>query len=201
MNVTIKHLGLQTYQTTWDAMQTFTANRTPEDLDEIWVVEHPAVYTQGQAGKAEHIINPTQIPIVHSDRGGQVTYHGPGQLVIYLMLDLNRRHLGIRSLVTLLEQAVIDLLRDRNLNAVSRCDAPGVYVEDAKICSIGLRSRRGYSYHGLAFNVDMDLSPFNNINPCGFKGLKMTQLKHYDPHCNLAEVTTALIDHIVKQLA
>jgi len=158
-------------------MQTFTDSRTADTPDEIWLLEHEPVYTQGQAGKPEHLLHHTDIPVVQSDRGGQITYHGPGQLIAYLLLDVRRKGLGVRELVTALEQAVIRLLAAYGIAAVAKPDAPGVYVNGAKIASLGLRIRRGCSFHGLALNVDMDLSPFLHINPCGYAGLAMTQCR------------------------
>ncbi len=163
------------YQSTWDAMRKFTAARGKETRDEIWLVQHPPVYTQGLAGKPEHLLNATNIPVVKIDRGGQITYHGPGQIVAYLLLDLRRWKINVRELVRMMEQAVIDLLAEFNVTALGREDAPGVYVDDAKIAALGLKISNGYCYHGLALNVDMDLTPFANINPCGYAGLRVTQ--------------------------
>lgn len=182
-------------------MKQFTSERDASTPDELWVVQHYPVYTQGQAGKPEHLLTPSPtIPIIQSDRGGQITYHGPGQLVIYVLLDLHRRHLSIRCLVTRLEQAIIHFLRDKQIIAESRKTAPGVYINHKKICSIGLRIKRGCSYHGLAFNVDMDLTPFNAINPCGYQGLIMTQLKEHYHHYHLSAVKTELLTHITHYL-
>ncbi|MGZ8908476.1 MAG: lipoyl(octanoyl) transferase LipB [Methylococcaceae bacterium] len=172
----IKNLGLQSYESTWRDMQYFTQNRNPEIPDEIWIVEHFPVYTLGLNGKREHILNSTSIPVIHSDRGGQVTYHGPGQLVIYTLLDLKRLKFNIRELVTILEQAIITSLAQYGISAVSRADAPGVYVDGKKIGSIGLRIKNNCSYHGLSLNNSMDLSPFDSINTCGYSGLEVTQL-------------------------
>ena len=172
----MKHLGRVDYEPTWRAMERFTLERGPEAPDEIWFLEHPPVFTLGLAGKLEHVLDPGAIPVVHIDRGGQVTYHGPGQLVVYPLLDLRRLGLGVRQLVEALEASVVDVLAGYGIAAHSRRDAPGVYVETRKICSIGIRVRRGCSYHGIAFNVDMDLEPFTRINPCGYEGLEMTQL-------------------------
>lgn len=184
----------------WQAMRQFTDTRTQTTSDEIWVVEHFPVYTQGQSGKAEHIYSPGDIPIVQTDRGGQVTYHGPGQVVIYLLLNLARFSLNVRGLVTLLEQSVVTLLANYGVTAQSRCDAPGVYVHGAKICSLGLRVRRGCCYHGLAFNVDMDLSPFLGIHPCGYPDIKMTQLKEHIKSANIEQVKFDLVDQLVGVL-
>jgi lipoyl(octanoyl) transferase len=175
----IRHLGLQPYTDVWQAMSRFTNERDDASVDELWVVEHPPVYTQGQAGKPEHILQSTNIPVVKSDRGGQVTYHGPGQLILYPLINLRRRNLGVRDMVTLLEKLVIQWLASYRIESYAKADAPGVYVSmdgnDAKIASLGLRIRRGCSFHGVGINIDMDLSPFQHINPCGYQGMKMTQ--------------------------
>ena len=171
----VRALGMVEYEPTWRDMQRFTAGRTSETVDEIWLVQHPPTYTQGQAGKPEHLLNPTSIPVVKIDRGGQITYHGPGQIVAYLLLDLRRWKINVRELVRLMERAVIDLLAECGVNAQGREDAPGVYVNDAKIAALGLKIKNGCCYHGLSFNVDMDMTPFANINPCGYQGLRVTQ--------------------------
>lgn len=173
----VRHLGLVEYLPTLQAMRSFTAERNESTPDEIWLLQHPQVFTQGQAGKPEHLLAPGDIPVVQVERGGQVTYHGPGQLVAYLMLNLRRQGLGVRDLVTAMEQALVDVLASYGLEAAPKADAPGVYVKGAKIASLGLRVRNGCSFHGLALNVDMDLSPFQRINPCGYTGLKMVQLR------------------------
>ncbi len=175
--IIIKNLGLQDYSATLKKMQEFTKLRDETTPDEIWFVEHSPIFTLGQAGKEEHILDPKNIPVIKSDRGGQVTYHGPGQIVIYFLLDLRRNNLNIREAVTLLEDIIIEFLAKHNITAINKKDAPGVYVNDQKICSIGLRVSRGKTYHGLAFNVDMDLEPFKRINPCGYKDLEVTQFK------------------------
>jgi lipoyl(octanoyl) transferase len=172
----IRHLGTQDYEPIWRDMQQFTIDRTAETEDELWIVEHPPVYTLGLNGKREHLLNTGNIPVIQSDRGGQVTYHGPGQVVIYTLLDLTRLKLNIRQLVSLLEQAMIDVLASYDIDSKARADAPGVYVGDKKIGSIGLRIKKNCSYHGLSLNNDMDLRPFNHINPCGYADLKVTQL-------------------------
>lgn len=172
----VRSLGLVEYQPTLDAMRDFTAVRDADTADEIWLLQHPPVFTQGQAGKAEHLLAPGDIPVIQAERGGQVTYHGPGQLVAYLMLDLRRRGLGVRELVTLMEQSLVEVLGSFGVQAAPKADAPGVYVDGAKIASLGLRVRRGCSFHGLALNVDMDLQPFQRINPCGYSGMSMTRL-------------------------
>lgn len=194
----IRDLGVQPYQQTWQAMRDFTQQRQPNTVDELWLLEHNPVFTQGQAGKAEHIINPREIPVVHTDRGGQVTYHGPGQLIAYPLIDLQRQQINIRQLVTNLEKCVIDVLATLSIPAHARCEAPGVYVDQSKICSIGLRVRRGYSYHGIALNVAMDLTPFSYINPCGFQGLKMAQISDYHPAISLKQTTIYFITAFLK---
>jgi lipoyl(octanoyl) transferase len=175
--LTIKHFGLVDYETTWRAMQDFTAQRGPDTPDELWLLQHPPVFTLGLAGKREHILQITDIPIIPIDRGGQVTYHGPGQVVAYVLLDLKRRGYGVRELVQRLEQTVMDLLAAYGIQAARRAKAPGVYVDERKIAALGLRIKQGMSYHGLALNVDMDLAPFQYINPCGYEGLEVTQLR------------------------
>jgi len=172
-----RRLGHRAYEPVFDAMRTFTETRHANTLDELWQVEHPPVFTQGLAGKAEHLLAPGDIPVIRVDRGGQVTYHGPGQVVIYCLLDVRRLGLSVRGLVTALEQSVIELLAAQGVTAQVRPAAPGVYVDDAKIASLGLRIRQGRSYHGLSLNVDMDLEPFTRINPCGYPGLRVTQLR------------------------
>jgi len=172
----VRHLGRQAYEPVWAAMREFTDARDGDTTDELWLVEHDPVFTQGLAGKPEHLLNPGNIPVVQTDRGGQVTYHGPGQVVAYPLLDIERKGVGVRCLVDRLEQAVIDVLADRAVTGSRQEGAPGVFVGSSKIASIGLKVRRGRTYHGLAFNVDMDLSPFSLINPCGFSGLTMTQV-------------------------
>ncbi len=171
--VIVRQLGRQPYEPIFEAMKRFTDDRDQNTQDEIWLVEHDAVFTQGQAGKAEHILMPGDIPVVQVDRGGQVTYHGPGQQVIYLMLNIKRRKLGVRHLVTAMEEAVVGLLEKYGVTAYPKPDAPGVYVDEKKVCSLGLRIRNGCSFHGLALNVNMDLSPFQRINPCGYAGMEM----------------------------
>lgn len=173
----VRHLGLAEYLPTLEAMRSLTAERNESSPDEIWLLQHPRVFTQGQAGKAEHLLATGDIPVVQVERGGQVTYHGPGQLVAYLMLDLRRKKMGVRELVTAMEQALVDVLASYDVEAAAKADAPGVYVGADKIASLGLRVRNGCTFHGLALNVDMDMSPFWRINPCGYAGLKMIQLK------------------------
>ncbi|MDO6424415.1 lipoyl(octanoyl) transferase LipB [Saccharophagus degradans] len=172
----VKNLGKADYQPVWQAMKDFTDGRDAHTPDELWLVEHPPVFTQGQAGKAEHLLAPGAIPVVATDRGGQVTYHGPGQLVAYPLLDLRRLKIGVRELVTKIEQSVVALLAEYKIDSAPKADAPGVYVNGDKIASLGLRVRKGCSFHGVAINVDVDLAPFNQINPCGYAGLNMTRL-------------------------
>ncbi|MGL4565432.1 MAG: lipoyl(octanoyl) transferase LipB, partial [Halioglobus sp.] len=180
-----RELGLVAYEPTLQAMQDFTDSRNPEDPDQLWLLQHPRVFTQGQAGKAEHVLAPGDIPVIQVDRGGQVTYHGPGQWVLYLMLDLRRRGWGVRDLVDTIERSIVLLLAEYGIDALPRPDAPGVYVGAAKIASLGLRVRRGCSYHGLALNVDMDLEPFGRLNPCGYEGLRVTSMARQLPHTAL----------------
>ncbi|MCX7114667.1 MAG: lipoyl(octanoyl) transferase LipB [Gammaproteobacteria bacterium] len=184
----IHELGLQPYLPIWEAMKQFTAERTAETVDQLWLLEHVPVYTQGQAGKPEHLLQSTAIPVIRTDRGGQITYHGPGQLVAYCLLDLKRRNIGIKTLVCKLEQTLIDLLGFYNIAALRRPGAPGIYTDDKKIASIGLRIKNGYTYHGIALNVNMDLSPFQHINPCGYNQLSMTHMRDYLSHIELIEV-------------
>ena len=177
--ILVRHLGLQPYEPVSQAMHDFTDRRDDTTPDEIWLVEHLPVFTQGQAGKAEHLLMTGDIPVIQSDRGGQVTYHGPGQQVMYVLLNLKRRKLGVRELVTLLEQTVVNTLAEYGIDAHPRADAPGVYVGEKKICSLGLRIRKGCSFHGLALNINMDLTPFQRINPCGYAGMEMTQMRQW----------------------
>jgi lipoyl(octanoyl) transferase len=196
----VKHLGRVDYVPTWKAMERFTLERSAETPDEIWFLQHPPVFTLGLAGKMEHVLDPGTIPVVHIDRGGQVTYHGPGQLVVYPLLDLRRLGLGVRALVDALEMSVVDTLAGYGISAHNRRDAPGVYVEARKICSIGIRVRRGSSYHGIAFNVDMDLEPFARINPCGYEGLEMTQLSALGGPQDLDRVARDLQPALLERL-
>ncbi len=198
--LTVRRLGVRDYQPVWRAMQEYTERRDADSGDELWLVEHPPVFTVGLNGKPEHLLAPGDIPVVHIDRGGQVTYHGPGQLVIYPLLDLRRLKLGVRHLVTSLEQAVIDLLGDYGITAVGRRDAPGVYVDGAKIAALGLRVRRGCSYHGLSLNVAMDLEPFARINPCGYPDLRVTQLSALTGPVEIAAVAQGLSVHLARGL-
>jgi lipoyl(octanoyl) transferase len=192
--------GLVDYQPTWDAMKKFTAERNSETCDEIWLVQHPPVYTQGLAGKPEHLLHSTGIPVIKIDRGGQITYHGPGQIVAYMLLDLRRWKINVRELVRLMEQAVIDLLAEFGIAAQGREEAPGVYVGDAKIAALGLKIKNGYCYHGLSFNVDMDLDPFANINPCGYAGLRVTQACELGITVSISQLQAQLAQNLVHGL-
>ena len=193
--------GRQNYQTLWDAMSQFTSDRHADTQDELWLVEHNPVFTQGQAGKSEHLLVPGDIPVVQSDRGGQVTYHGPGQLVAYPLLDLRRLTIGVRELVSKIEQSLVETLAAYSISAYPKADAPGVYVNEQKIASLGLRVRRGCSFHGMALNVDMDLSPFLRINPCGYQGMVMTQVANLcSPAPSIDSIKAELIQQFARQL-
>lgn len=197
--------GLQDYETVWRAMQLFTSERRADTADEIWVLQHRPVYTLGQASKPGHLLNPASIPVIKSDRGGQITYHGPGQLIVYLLIDLKRRQLGVRQLVSLIEQSIIHLLDEHGVAAHAKQTAPGVYVTlhgtEHKVASLGLRVRRGCCYHGLALNVDMDLKPFSGINPCGYAGLPVTQLVDIlQKPVDWAATENALVKRLQQQL-
>nr|WP_016955087.1 lipoyl(octanoyl) transferase LipB [Catenovulum agarivorans] len=196
----VRELGTQDYLPVWQKMQNFTQTRAAEQIDEIWWVEHPAVFTQGQAGKEEHLLMPGDIPVVKVDRGGQVTYHGPGQLVGYTLIDIKRKGIGVRNLVTAIEQSIVDLLQGDGIEAYAKKDAPGVYVNEQKIASLGLRIRRGCSFHGLALNVAMDLAPFQRINPCGYQGLQMTQTSALGGPQNITAAKQELTQQLVKHL-
>jgi len=196
----VRHLGRQAYEPVWRAMQAFTDARGPNTPDELWLVEHDPVFTLGQAGKPEHVLAAGDIPVINVDRGGQVTYHGPGQIVAYPLLDLRRLKLGVREMVHRIEQSIIDTLAELNVTAVRRDGAPGVYVDDAKIAALGLRVRRGCTFHGLAFNIAMDLEPFHRINPCGYAGLQVTQLLDLGGPSRLADVEDVLIVELGRQL-
>ncbi|CAH1546369.1 MULTISPECIES: lipoyl(octanoyl) transferase LipB [Vibrio] len=196
----VRRLGRQDYEPVWKAMHEFTDQRTDDTPDEVWLVEHNPVFTQGQAGKAEHLINTGNIPVVQSDRGGQVTYHGPGQLVAYFLINLRRKKLGVRDLVTHIENLVINTLKAYNIESAARPDAPGVYVDSKKICSLGLRIRKGCSFHGLALNVNMDLGPFLRINPCGYEGMEMVQVSQVGGPEDIEVVEKQLIQELVTLL-
>ncbi|MDT8281353.1 MAG: lipoyl(octanoyl) transferase LipB [Gammaproteobacteria bacterium] len=201
MTPTVRHLGEVDYHETWQKMQDFTRSRQPDTADELWFLSHPAVYTLGKNGRPEHVLNPQHIPVVNSDRGGQVTYHGPGQIIVYTLLDLSRSKMGVRELVTRIENSIIELLADIQIDASARRDAPGVYVNNAKIAALGLRVRRGCSFHGLALNVDMDLEPFTRINPCGYEGLAVTQLKDLLDDVDIERVSHRLQQILLKNLS
>ncbi len=196
----IRDLGLVDYTSTWQRMQQFTDQRDDNTFDEIWLLEHPPVFTQGQAGKAEHLLFPGDIPVVQVDRGGQVTYHGPGQLVAYVLLNIKRRNLGVRQLVNLIEQSIIATLAQNDVEAYAKADAPGVYVDEKKVASLGLRVRKGCTFHGLALNVDMDLSPFSRINPCGYAGMQMVQSKDLGGPVSMQQAKQQLSAQLVKLL-
>ena len=196
----VRPLGCADYEPTWQAMMKFTAERSAETPDELWVVEHPPVYTLGQAGKPEHLLVDTGIPLVKIDRGGQITYHGPGQVVVYLLIDLPRRKLKVRELVSRIEQAVIDCLGEQGVTAERHDGAPGVYVGPAKVAALGLRVRNGCCYHGVSLNVDMDLSPFSAINPCGYAGMAVTQTKDLGIALTPPQAAEALTRHLIAQL-
>ncbi|EMO5716399.1 lipoyl(octanoyl) transferase LipB [Enterobacter cloacae complex sp. P12RS] len=198
--ILVRHLGLQPYEPVSQAMHEFTDSRDDTTPDEIWLVEHLPVFTQGQAGKAEHLLMTGDIPVIQSDRGGQVTYHGPGQQVMYVLLNLKRRKLGVRELVTLLEQTVVNTLAEYGIDAHPRADAPGVYVGDMKICSLGLRIRKGCSFHGLALNINMDLTPFQRINPCGYAGMEMTQMRQWVDTATPENIRPVLLKNVLALL-
>ena len=196
----IRQLNNLDYVDVWHAMQNFTDNRDENTVDELWLVEHPPVFTQGQAGKEEHILMPGDIPVVKVDRGGQVTYHGPGQQVVYVMINLRRRKMGVRNLVTLIENSIIASMADFDIEAKAKPDAPGVYVDGKKVASLGLRVRKGCSFHGLALNVNMDLSPFQRINPCGYQGLEMVQTIDLQGPSSVAQAGDSLVKHLSELL-
>ena len=200
MNLQVKQLGRVEYEPTWQAMLEFTTTRTAETPDEIWIVEHPPVFTLGQAGKPEHLLIDIGIPVVKIDRGGQITYHGPGQVVLYLLLDLQRLKIKVRELVTAIEQAVIDFLAAYGVTADRLAGAPGVYVGDEKIAALGLKIKNGCSYHGLSLNVDMDLHPFTAINPCGYAGLKVVQTKDFNIPLTPIQAGEQLTQFLLRQL-
>jgi lipoyl(octanoyl) transferase len=199
MSLIVRELGLQPYRQVWQDMQRFTDQRGAATADELWLLQHPPVYTLGRNGKPEHILDPGTVPVVKSDRGGQVTYHGPGQIIVYTLLDLKRMNIGVRELVTGIENGVIELLQEYAVDASARRDAPGVYVDGRKIAALGLRVRRGCSFHGLALNVDMDLEPFSHINPCGYRGLEVTQLSELADASDFKAVEQNLLSHLQRQ--
>ncbi len=197
---TLKYLGQVDYEPTWRQMQKITDVRDENTADEIWFLQHPPVFTLGMNASTEHLLAPGAIPVVPIDRGGQVTYHGPGQLVVYPLIDLRRASLGVRDMVTALERSVVDSAAEYGIEAYPRADAPGVYVEGMKLASVGLRVRRGCTYHGLAFNLDMDLEPFSRINPCGYQGLQVTQLSELGGPSNVAQMARVLAPHLLRHL-
>ena len=199
-DVVIKQLGMLPYLKTYQAMHDFTKLRDAQTLDEIWLVEHLPVFTQGKVGKPEHLLTTTDIQVVQTDRGGQITYHGPGQQIMYILFDLKRRKIGIRDVVSYLENSVIQTLQHYDITAYSKSDAPGVYINQQKICSLGLHIKHGCTLHGLALNIDMDLTPFNYINPCGYAGLKMTHMKHHIAQIDRQEINQLLTDNFINQL-
>ena len=200
MNLRIRNLGLRDYEPVWRAMQQFTDTRDGETDDEIWFTEHQPVFTLGVNAAREHLLAPGDIPVVQIDRGGQVTYHGPGQLMVYPLIDLRRAGIGVRPLVTALEQSVVDVAADHGIEAASRCDAPGVYANGVKFASVGLRIRRGSSFHGMALNVDVDIEPFSRINPCGFENLEVTDFARLGGPATLADARRELLPHFLKHL-
>ncbi len=200
-SLTTKDLGLADYESTWRAMQVFTARRSVDTNDEIWLLQHPPVYTQGLAGKPEHLLKTPLIPVVKTDRGGQITYHGPGQIVAYVLFDLKRKGIGVKELVSRIEQSILDLLRDYGVDAERKPGAPGVYVKGAKIAALGLRVKNGCSYHGLALNVAMDLVPYSAINPCGYAGMEVTDLATLGVRASIDDVMADLSSHLTTQLS
>jgi lipoyl(octanoyl) transferase len=198
--VRVRTLGLQKYLPVWQELKLFTQNRDEQTVDEIWLLEHEAVYTQGQAGKPEHVLDAGDIPVIKSDRGGQVTYHGPGQLILYFLSDLVRKNTNTRNFINTLEQAVIKLLAQYNISANTKTNAPGVYVNDAKICSLGLRVRKGRTYHGLSLNVAMDLEPFSRINPCGFANMQMVNLSNLGGPASTEVIGQQLLAILIPEL-
>jgi lipoyl(octanoyl) transferase len=199
-DVRVRDLGTVAYAEAWEAMRRFTAERGPTSMDEIWLLDHPPVYTLGLNGKPIHVLDPGTISVLRSDRGGQVTYHGPGQLVVYVLVDLARRGLGLRRLVYALEQAVIDLCAGFGVEAERRAGAPGVYAGDAKLAALGLRVRRACSYHGLALNVDIELSPYAGIDPCGYAGLRVTRLRDLGVAAGIADIKRRIVPHLLDHL-
>ncbi|MEO1879174.1 MAG: lipoyl(octanoyl) transferase LipB [Methylococcales bacterium] len=200
MQTVLKRLGRQEYQDIWQKMQAFTLARDEHTADEIWIVEHPPVYTLGLNGKREHLLNSHQIPVIKTDRGGQVTYHGPGQLVVYVLLDIERLSIGVRDVVTALEQAMVSTLSEYGIQAIAKPEAPGVYVNNQKIGSVGLRVKKGCCYHGLSLNNHMDLSPFNDINTCGYSDLEVTQLADLNVIINTYELAVPVVHHILQAI-
>jgi lipoyl(octanoyl) transferase len=199
-SIVIKHLGRTEFETTWRAMQDFTSGRDHQTSDQLWITEHPPVYTLGLNRKDVRMPSRADIPVVNTDRGGKITYHGPGQIVIYVLIDLQRKHINVRQLVSALENSVVSLLAELSIESSARADAPGVYVQDKKIASVGLRLKNQCCYHGISLNVDMDLSPFSAIDPCGYKGLEVTQLKDFGVGLLQAEIESKLLKYLTKSL-
>ncbi|ETX09879.1 octanoyltransferase [Marinomonas ushuaiensis DSM 15871] len=200
LDLICRDLGVVEYSEAWARMKNFTQTRSKDDADEIWLLEHPSLFTQGQAGKEEHLLAPGDIPVIQVDRGGQITYHGPGQLVAYVLIDLKRLGIGVRDLINVLESAIVQVLAKNIINAYPKPDAPGVYINEQKIASLGLRVSRGCSFHGLALNVDMDLTPFDRINPCGYQGLKMVDMKRLNNDVVLSNIKIQLASQLAELL-
>ena len=194
--------GLQDYLKTWEEMKSFTENRNSDTLDELWTLEHNSVFTQGLSGKSKHLLKETQIPIIQSDRGGQITYHAPGQLIIYCLIDIKRLGIGIKKMVSMIEQSLIELLSSYEITAHTLKGAPGVYVNNSKIAALGLKVKHGRTYHGLSLNIDMDLSPYNLINPCGYNDLKVTQMRNLTNNIlNISDIKHELSEHLIDSVA
>ena len=200
--IKVRSKGLQDYLKTWEEMKSFTENRDSNTLDEIWTLEHNSVFTQGLSGKSKHLLKETQIPIIQSDRGGQITYHAPGQLIIYCLIDIKRLGIGIKKMVSMIEQSLIELLSSYDITAHTLKGAPGVYVNDSKIAALGLKVKHGRTYHGLSLNIDMDLSPYNLINPCGYNDLKVTQMRNLTNNIlNISDIKHELSEHLIDSVA
>ena len=200
--IKVRSKGLQDYLTTWEEMKSFTENRDSDTLDELWTLEHNSVFTQGLSGKSKHLLKETQIPIIQSDRGGQITYHAPGQLIIYCLIDIKRLGIGIKKMVSMIEQSLIELLSSYDITARTLKDAPGVYVNDSKIAALGLKVKHGRTYHGLSLNIDMDLSPYTLINPCGYSDLKVTQMRNLTNNIvNISDIKHELSEHLIDSVA
>ncbi len=200
--IKVRLKGLQDYLKTWEEMKSFTENRDSDTLDELWTLEHNSVFTQGLSGKPEHLLKKTQIPIIQSDRGGQITYHAPGQLIIYCLIDIKRLGIGIKKMVSMIEQSLIEFLSSYDITAHTLKGAPGVYVNDSKIAALGLKVKNGRTYHGLSLNIDMDLSPYSLINPCGYSDLKITQMRNLTKNIlNISNIRHELSDHLIDSVA
>ena len=199
--IKVRSKGLQDYLITWEEMKSFTENRDPDTFDELWILEHNSVFTQGLSGKPEHLLKATQIPIIQSDRGGQITYHAPGQLIIYCLIDIKRLGIGIKKMVSIIEQSLIELLSSYDIKAHTSNGAPGVYVKDSKIAALGLKVKHGRTYHGLSLNIDMDLSPYKLINPCGYSDLKVTQMRNLtDNILSISDIQRELSEHLINSV-